>query len=730
MDVTEVSLIHHVCIVLMGLWLLSEFNCCHPVAYFISLIYLYLVHERYVIRLQKKLQYEERKQSYQRRVLTDSETVRWLNHAVEKIWPVCMEQIASQKILFPIIPWFLEKYKPWTVKKALVQHLYLGRNPPIFTEMRVLRQGSEDDHLVLELGINFLTAEDMSTILAVKLRKRLGFGMWAKLHITGMHVEGKVLIGVKFVQQWPFLERLRICFAEPPYFQMTVKPIFNHGIDVTEVPGIAGWLDKLLSAAFGQTLVQPNMLVVDVRKFAAPHQESWFSMDVKDPLSFVKVEVIEAADVKPADLNGFSDPYVKGQLGPYRFKTKIQKKTLSPKWLEEFRIPITSWEIPNLLNFEVCDKDHIFDDALGKYSINVNDYRGGQRYETWVALQDVKMGRLHLAITVLGENGKGGVQADSDDFVGESLRTEEKSSSFAAEQTNRGSFSSQSSEKSAKVADKFDPIDIGGQKETGIWIQQPGSEVSQTWEPRKGKSRRPDTEIIGEQNNPLGRNLAKAPGGTDYWNQEEKQSRHGVRRSLRKLSSVFHRNKKDDQISIDSGDAVTSPYNNVREIHSRKIKVDVIVEKDQNLSPEGSESESPGKVNVKDKAKGFLKKAEKSARSFKQALTRKGSQSSRGGDAYAGNTPSDSDSTDDSSLPSICTPRMDNTIPVASQSISSDGARHSPSPRSTEKATLSTDSSGVSIDSGSTSMGKVADISSPKLAVIEEKGFDIDSVKG
>jgi Ca2+-dependent lipid-binding protein len=48
-------------------------------------------------------------------VLSDSETVRWLNHAVEKIWPICIEQIASQRILLAIIPWFLEKYKPWTV---------------------------------------------------------------------------------------------------------------------------------------------------------------------------------------------------------------------------------------------------------------------------------------------------------------------------------------------------------------------------------------------------------------------------------------------------------------------------------------------------------------------------------------------------------------------------------------------------------------------------------------
>ena len=58
-------------------------------------------------------------------VLSDSETVRWLNHAVERIWPICMEQIASQKILLPIIPWFLEKYKPWTAVCIIFIILYI-----------------------------------------------------------------------------------------------------------------------------------------------------------------------------------------------------------------------------------------------------------------------------------------------------------------------------------------------------------------------------------------------------------------------------------------------------------------------------------------------------------------------------------------------------------------------------------------------------------------------------
>lgn len=32
--------------------------------------------------------------------------------------------------------------------------------------------------------------------------------------------------------------------------------------------------------------------------------ETWFSMDGKEPIAYAKVEVIEAIDMKPSDLNG------------------------------------------------------------------------------------------------------------------------------------------------------------------------------------------------------------------------------------------------------------------------------------------------------------------------------------------------------------------------------------------------------------------------------------------
>ncbi|KAF8649516.1 hypothetical protein HU200_064271 [Digitaria exilis] len=445
------------------------------------------------MRLRKRIQHEEMKSAYQRRLLSDSESVRWLNHAINKMWPICMEKIVSQ-LLRPIIPWFLDKFKPWTVSKASVQELYMGRNPPMFTSMRVLPETSDDDHLVLELGMNFLSAEDMSAVLAMQLHKSVGLGMTANMHLTGMHVEGKILVGVKFVRSWPFLGRVRLCFVEPPYFQMTVKPLINHGLDVTEFPGISGWLDKLMDTAFGQTLVEPNMIVINVEKIAStPSENNWFSIEERPPIAYVKLEILEGTDMKPSDINGLADPYVKARLGPFKFQTQIQRKTLSPKWFEEFKIPITSWEASNELVMEVRDKDPMFDDSLGECTIDLHELRGGQRHDKWISLNNVKKGRIHLAITVEDVSEDKNVSC-----LDESLK---KSDAELPVSTSIDSTldAGELPEEKKVLMDEVEHINIDGQEQPGgLYVHRPGTGVPKTWESRKGRARSPDTQIYQE----------------------------------------------------------------------------------------------------------------------------------------------------------------------------------------------------------------------------------------
>ncbi|KAG6526558.1 hypothetical protein ZIOFF_016549 [Zingiber officinale] len=633
MDITEVSILHHIALILLLLCGLVRLGWAHPVVFLVSFFYLYAVNARYTLRLQKRLQFEERKYANQRRLLSDTESVRWLNYAVEKIWPICMEQIASQQFLLPIIPWFLDKFKPWTAKKAVMQHLYLGRAPPMFTDIRVLRESVDDDHLVhitvLELGMNFLSADDMSAKLAVQLRKRLGFGITAMMHITGMHVEGKILVGVKFLRQWPFIGRVRICFAEPPYFQMTVKPIFGHGLDVTEIPGISGWLDKLLDVAFGQTLVEPNMLVVDVEKFVCATEEEWFTVKEKHPIGYVKLEMLEGADMKPADLNGLSDPYVKGKLGPYKFQTKIQRKTLSPKWQEEFKIPISSWESQNLLSLQVRDKDTIFDDMLGNCSVSINELRGGQRHDMWLALQNIKMGRIHLAITVIEEDSQKEHKNLSDNEI--SKATEQVPSEAADEKVeNIGDG------EHPKMTDDFEAIDVQGQEKTGVWVHRPGSDVCQKWKPRKGRARQPDTKVL-RQEIASNKSPTSSPSSgshdsdsdSDAATDGKKVRLKGIRKGLHKLGSMFHRSprqsSKDDQ--KDASCAPTTPHVNIPPLGEKRTSVKIVVsDKYDEKSPElgeGSskvdEVESPGKISSVQTPKNLMSK------SFRSMLSRKDS---------------------------------------------------------------------------------------------------------
>ncbi|CAM0880649.1 unnamed protein product [Alopecurus aequalis] len=574
MDAGDLSIVYHIGLVLVALWAAASVGWSNSVVFILAFLYLYMVNARCQMRLRKRIQHGEMKSAYQRRMLSDGESVRWLNHAIKKMWPICMEKIVSQ-LLKPIIPWFLDKFKPWTVSKATVQELYMGREAPLFTSMRVLPESSDDDHLVLELGMNFLSAEDMSVVLAMQLHKTVGFGMTANMHLTRMHVEGKVLLGVKFVRSWPFLGRIRLCFVEPPYFQMTVKPLVGHGLDVTEFPGISGWLDKLMDTAFGQTLVEPNMLVIDMEKFiSTPSENNWFDITERPPVAYVKLEILEGLDMKPADINGLSDPYVKGRLGPFKFQTQIQKKTLSPKWFEEFKIPITSWGSPNELVMEVCDKDHIYDDSLGQCTVDIDELRGGHRHDKWISLKNVKKGSIHLAITVED------IPEEKDATMGleESLAKADAKLPISTSVYSE-SEAAKLPEENRVIMDEVEHVNIDGQEQTGrVYVHRPGTGVPKTWEARKGRARAPDTEIHQEVD--ASKEVPATP----------KSSRHGGMFSfLRRGSKKGSFRDIDPSIPTSPGpqgateldpNLPRTPLPNLKELGDKRTSIKIVVSED------------------------------------------------------------------------------------------------------------------------------------------------------
>lgn len=137
-------------------------------------------------------------------------------------------------------------------KNVVLQRLYLGKIPPVFTFFRAGRHPTDGDHVVglrpcgvyfnyltawprsqlfcvgtglltqsegskclliamqrqsslsaseltvlvkyqvLEMTVNFSAARDMHASMAVQMRKRVGLGIWASFQISNIQVEGKV----------------------------------------------------------------------------------------------------------------------------------------------------------------------------------------------------------------------------------------------------------------------------------------------------------------------------------------------------------------------------------------------------------------------------------------------------------------------------------------------------------------------------------------------------------
>ncbi|ERN19192.1 C2 and GRAM domain-containing protein At1g03370 isoform X2 [Amborella trichopoda] len=85
----------------------------------------------------------------------------------------------------------------------------------------------------------------------------------------------------------------------------------------------------------------------------------------------LSVYVIEARGLLAKDLNGFSDPYVKIQLGRCKYRTKVVKKNLNPSWNEEFSFRVE--DLKEELNIYVLDEDKYFnDDFIGMVTVPVS----------------------------------------------------------------------------------------------------------------------------------------------------------------------------------------------------------------------------------------------------------------------------------------------------------------------------------------------------------------------
>ncbi|KAK7332468.1 hypothetical protein VNO80_29220 [Phaseolus coccineus] len=163
------------------------------------------------------------------------------------------------------------------------------------------------------------------------------------------------------------------------------------------------------------------------------------------------VRVIEAKNLPPTDPNGLSDPYVRLQLGKQRFRTKVIKKSLNPKWNEEFSFRVD--DLNEELVLSVMDEDKFFnDDFVGQLKLPISivfEEEIKSLGTAWYSLQpkskkskNKESGEIRLSIYFSQKNASMESNGSSDDLLSHP-RTKESPSRSSPGHSNPSSPSSE-----------------------------------------------------------------------------------------------------------------------------------------------------------------------------------------------------------------------------------------------------------------------------------------------
>ena len=129
------------------------------------------------------------------------------------------------------------------------------------------------------------------------------------------------------------------------------------------------------------------------------------------PYDTFHVQAIEGRNVAACDKSGTSDPYcvITTTFNTQKFKTTIHKKTLTPRWDQEFKF-ITS-RTDGQVTIAMWDHNRIEKDTfMGQVNLSLSDYADGKQHDKWIPLtnepekykKSKTPGEVHLKIWFSG----------------------------------------------------------------------------------------------------------------------------------------------------------------------------------------------------------------------------------------------------------------------------------------------------------------------------------------
>jgi len=188
------------------------------------------------------------------------------------------------------------------------------------------------------------------------------------------------------------------------------------------------------------------------------------------------VLAIEARGVAAMARSGTSDPYlvVKCSFSRQKFKSKVIKKTLSPKWDQEFKIFTSKAE--GEIFISMFDHDFIAkDENMGELILNLKDFANGEFHEAWFPLSKepekkkkdpAVKGEVHLKVWFTGPQFQPGQRRGSS---AEKPQKEKEESSPEKIPVKKGPLKIEDSYEMGKVLGRgaFSVVKLGIRKTNG-----------------------------------------------------------------------------------------------------------------------------------------------------------------------------------------------------------------------------------------------------------------------
>lgn len=183
-------------------------------------------------------------------IITDDESVVWLNLIINKFWISYEPQVSN--IIINRTEKIFKKIKIYPIKKLSINKIFLGNSPLQINSIRVLKQNIPDNRIVMNTEVEFI-APDLEIELNVKTLITLPF------LVKQFYLKGNLRIELEILPEFPYIQSILCCFITPPTVDFDLLPLY---VNITNLPLISNLIYYIVNNEINNHLVNPEKILI------------------------------------------------------------------------------------------------------------------------------------------------------------------------------------------------------------------------------------------------------------------------------------------------------------------------------------------------------------------------------------------------------------------------------------------------------------------------------------